>query len=392
MAAGVRPSGKHSRIALIGLGAGSLTNPTVAQMLGREFPDCDIDWIDPNVELRKRMRSAMRILTSLHGLKEFYGTIGPRLWEVRWRRYWTTYLFKQRSRIARELIEERGPYRFTFQLQSYFDASVPGIPHYVYIGNTVLAQLQYPDVDERDILVAGRWIALEQQLYRNARVNFVKSRNVAKSMLEDYLCAPEDVVCALGGPNIPMTVEPRERYARKNILFVGLKWKNKGGPQLLEAFRKVRESVPDATLTIVGCSPKIDGPGVHVVGYVPPSQLGQYYADASVFCVPTRREAFGIAFIEAMMYKLPIVGPDIAAIPDFVINGENGFLVRPNDVAGYASALTRILSDETTCREMGACSFELSKRYTWENAGAIIRETIERTLEADAQPALEGVR
>ena len=45
-------------------------------------------------------------------------------------------------------------------------------------------------------------------------------------------------------------------------------WKRKGGPQLLEAFREVLKTHPDAALTMVGCKPEVVVPRVRVVGRV----------------------------------------------------------------------------------------------------------------------------
>lgn len=377
---GAGVSGKRPRIALIGLGANSFTNPSVARMLEQQFPDCDVDWIDLNVELERQTHNTMRVLTSIHGIKEFHRAMGARLWEVRWRRYWTTFLFELRSRAAQAAVATRDNYLFSFQMQSLFDAAVPGIPNFVYTDNTVLAHRQYADCAERDVPVSDLWLRLERKLYHGASTNFVMSSNVGRSMIEDYSCDPESVVCAYGGPNIPLSLAPQERYDRKNVLFVGVNWKNKGGPQLLEAFRVVRARIPDATLTIVGCSPDIKESGVQVVGRIPPSEVAQHYANASVFCLPTLREAFGISFIEAITYKLPVVAPKIAAIPDFVIDGKNGYTVAPGDVAAYADRLTSLLADESVCRRMGASSWELSKRYTWQNTGSIMRTAIQKKL------------
>jgi glycosyltransferase involved in cell wall biosynthesis len=295
------------------------------------------------------------------------------------RALWTTFLFGLRSRIAREEISRRN-YRFSLQVQSNYDASTPGVPHFVYTDNTVLANTHYKNAKRSDVQVTEQWLEQERQIYHHARICFVMSRNVRRSLIEDYGYPPDRVVCAYGGPNAPIAPVANRRYDQRNILFVGREWDRKGGPELVEAFRLVRANISDATLTIVGCSPKVDQPGCRVIGRVPPSELGSYFRDASLCCIPTRLEPFGMVYIEAMAHRLPIVATDVAAIPDFVLNGENGFRVEPYDIRALADALIRVLINPDLCARMGERSYAISKTYTWDNTGTIMRRTIERVI------------
>jgi len=129
------------------------------------------------------------------------------------------------------------------------------------------------------------------------------------------------------------------RFRAKNILFVGIDWKRKGGPVLLEAFRRVRHAHPEATLTIVGRSPEVTQPGVEVVGRLPLIEVARYYRSASIFCLPTLNEPFGLVLLEAFSYGLPIVATRIGAIPEIVEDGESGYLVGPQNTDELADRL-----------------------------------------------------
>lgn len=364
------------RIAIVGLGRNSYTNANVTSALARAFGEFEIDWIDVHALLSEHTHGAAPFASSLRALTEFSGDIASRVRSAWKRRGWTTYLFALRSRIAKERIAAR-PYAFSLQIQSNFDASVPGVPHYVYTDNTILANRHHPSGDADSIPVPPAWLALERRLYHSAQTCFVMSTNVARSLVDDYQCDRARVVCAYGGPNAP--IDPPDGIVRdgKNVLFVGVDWIRKGGPALVEAFRLVRERVPDATLTIVGASPRVAVPGARVVGRVAPSELSQHYAHASIFCLPTRREPFGIVFLEAMAYGLPIVSTAISAVPDFVADGDNGYLVAPDDVPALADRLVTLLRSPDLQRRMGERSRALSQRYRWDNTAAIMRTTIE---------------
>jgi glycosyltransferase involved in cell wall biosynthesis len=368
-------SASPSGIALVGLGLNSYINPNVAEALQRAFSRYQIDWIDlgPLVMRRKLMPFLLWSYTTI----EFAREVGLNARQLKRRRHWTTYLFKQRSLTASEQIA-KSQYLFSMQIQSTFDASVAGLPHFVYTDNTMLANLQYKAARKADLPVTHQWIAQERRLYQNARACFVMSHNVGRSLVKDYGCAQDKVVCVYSGHNVPIQVNPEKKYDQKNILFVGVDWERKGGPELLAAFRLVRERIPDATLTIVGCSPQIEEPGCQIVGRVAPSDLGRYYAEASVFCMPTRQEPFGIVFVEAMAHHLPIVATDVGAIPDFLSNGHNGFRIAPGDIQGLAHALIHLLRNPPLCRQMGEHSHAVSKIYTWDNVAATMRTVIQR--------------
>jgi glycosyltransferase involved in cell wall biosynthesis len=88
-------------------------------------------------------------------------------------------------------------------------------------------------------------------------------------------------------------------------------------------------------------------------------------------------EPFGVAFLEAMQAHLPIIGTRVGAIPDFVNDGWNGFLVEPGDVKGIAEALTKLLDHPDQCREFGIRSLAIvNERYSWEAVGRKLHQYI----------------
>jgi glycosyltransferase involved in cell wall biosynthesis len=158
---------------------------------------------------------------------------------------------------------------------------------------------------------------------------------------------------------------------------VGYDWTRKGGPDLVEAFQLVLESVPNARLTVVGAQPDLRIPNCEVIGPGRSDDLDQYYQRASVFCMPTYREPFGIAFIEAMAARLPIVATRVGAIPDFVEEGRNGWLVEPGDIPGIADALISLLKNPGMAAEFGEHSYRIvQQRYTWDTVGKRLQECI----------------
>jgi glycosyltransferase involved in cell wall biosynthesis len=82
---------------------------------------------------------------------------------------------------------------------------------------------------------------------------------------------------------------------------------------------------------------------VRMPGYVTAEQLAVLYHDASMLAFPSRFEGFGIPVVEAMSAGCPVIAADATALPALV--GDAGLLVSPDDVGGWADAISGLLSN-----------------------------------------------
>jgi glycosyltransferase involved in cell wall biosynthesis len=368
----------RKRIAFIRPNKWPLANTKVYEEVKKQFPDHEIDVIDIK-PLLKRQPAILLIngiwTLILYGFDILKGhkSFPDAFW-------YTPYLFHSVKRLlAHQLTSD---YLFSFQMQSLFDCSRPRVPHFVYTDHTYLANLTYKDFDSNS-LVSQKWIELERQIYDHATLTFVRSSNIRQSLIEQYRYPAERAVCVYAGSNVSLDghTTSQKSYSGKNILYVGIDWNRKGGPELVNAFRKVLTKHPDALLTIVGANPKVDVPNCIVLGRIPPEEVVQYYEKATLFCLPTHLEPFGIAFLEAMQARLPVIATRIGAIPDFIQDGWNGFLIEPGDEQGLADSLCRLLDDPDQCREFGERGFALAQeRYSWESVGRRFHQHINEKL------------
>jgi Glycosyltransferase len=359
-------------------------NPPIAvsveKLLRETFPEYELEI----VTLAQRIKADKWLLirNTLEVLRQYgFDILRGRL-DFKAAFFRTIFLFDRVRRMAQEIGRGRDDIAFTFQLQSIFDTHLEGIPHFVYTDHTQLANLLYsPHMKVR--LYSAEWISREKDLYMNAKRIFTRSSNISRSLLEQYGIPAERVYCVYAGANTPAEAidAVKKDYSAKNILFVGLDWERKGGPELLRAFEQVRCRHTDATLVIAGARVKTDLAGVISLGRVPVEELKRYYREATVFCMPSRSEPFGVAYVEAMAYALPIVATEIGALPDMVSNGKNGFLVQPGDVDNLAQALDSLLSDKQKRARFGKISRQLAaKRYNWNAVGKSMRRSIEPFL------------
>jgi len=360
-------------------GWNSGTNQAVLDAWRAGSPEVEIEAYDLDILAVSNARSRLRALP--HALRR--GGIGVllpgkgRYTDAVKRSAWCM------DRIARTvtMLQESSDHDFSLSIGTVTPNLNPKRPHFVYTDLTIRANACYPEGSER-LELWRECIAYEEESLRKASIVFTMSDHVSRSLVEQYGLSPENVMRVNGGCNSPPIGKPEDsRFKRMNVLFLGVQWELKGGPQLVEAFNKVRKRLPQATLTIVGCTPNICSPGIEVVGRVPQEAVSKYLNRATCLCMVSRREAFGIAYIEAMHAGLPVIASDLGAAPDFVINGETGYRVDPDDVDALAERIGELLSDPNKCRRMGERAMALAQsQYTWERTQQKMCQAIYSTI------------
>ncbi|TBW35098.1 glycosyltransferase family 1 protein [Siculibacillus lacustris] len=296
----------------------------------------------------------------------------------------TPIFFRLASFIARRKIAAQGPAYAVLQTQGLFDAGVPDTPLVVYTDDVILNPVNAAYLTSE--LLPGE-IALERRLYAHADRIAVAATHVARSLEAQYGIGADKVVTVLMGANVPSDTGATDlslaRYAARRILFVGIDWPRKGGPDLVAAFRRLAPRFPDARLVIAGASPPLDDPAIEVLGSVAPERVAALMDGCSIFCMPSRAEPFGIATVEAARHGLPSIGTTTGGFADTVIDGRTGLLIPPGDVDALEAALTRLLADPELCRTMGRDAAEwATRRFDWRSVSKHLADVIDDAAHA----------
>ncbi len=155
-----------------------------------------------------------------------------------------------------------------------------------------------------------------------------------------------------------------------HILAIGRLHKQKGFDVLLRA---VALRLPDVHVTLLGegseravLASLAEELGiasrVHLPGFV--SDTAPYLAHADLFVLSSRWEGFGHVIVEAMAAGLPVVATDCPYGPaDIIRDGKTGLLVKPEDAESLASAIGRVLSDNSFSRELASAGALVAHRY-----------------------------
>jgi phosphatidylinositol alpha-mannosyltransferase len=133
---------------------------------------------------------------------------------------------------------------------------------------------------------------------------------------------------------------------------------------VIGAFTALRQTRDGVRLVVVG-----DGPLRPLVERLVPDELRddvvfagrvnrlrpRYLASADVLCTPCSLASFGMVLLEGMSAGLPIVASRLPGFSLVMRDGVDGLMVgRPDDEAGFAAALARLLDDPARAAAMGA--------------------------------------
>jgi glycosyltransferase involved in cell wall biosynthesis len=111
--------------------------------------------------------------------------------------------------------------------------------------------------------------------------------------------------------------------------------------------------------------------GAQFLGAVSDKELSRCYREATIFVLTPQEEklnfeGFGLVYLEAGAYGLPVVGTRTGGVPDAIRDGETGILVEPGDVDGISAAILRLLTNPQELKRMGGANRTWSETLTWQ--------------------------
>lgn len=175
----------------------------------------------------------------------------------------------------------------------------------------------------------------------------------------------------------------------QGFAFISTNFAAKGGHTVLEAFRRVRRSHPQASLTVVGDAPAdlASEEGVFSVGRLRKEVAAEYesfrsiLAGARAVVHPTRSDISPLLLVEAGCFGCPVIATRRFAIPELVENNRTGYLLDdPADVAEVAGLMVRLLDDP---------NYMAMRRASWQAARhSHTKDQFERRLTEQVRKAV----
>lgn len=178
---------------------------------------------------------------------------------------------------------------------------------------------------------------------------------VINNCLDPFLVTPQNIA-------IPSTLY--ERYGIRpgdKIVFtltrLSSREKYKGYDKVIEAISRL--SRPDIKYLLAGkydaeeknkIEKQVQALGLQgrviMAGFIPDDELAAHFMMSDVYVMPSTKEGFGIVFIEAMYYGLPVVAGNEDGSVDALLNGKLGRLVTPSDVNEIMAGIADVLNGD----------------------------------------------
>ena len=263
----------------------------------------------------------------------------------------------------------------------------------------------FPSVETRSGRMVGRWLMSVAQ--RVIVLGPTYQREMGKAWQRELAWAPNMAEIALFQCPRSKVRASWLTPGQRAVLFVGRLSAPKGLYDLFEAIPHVIARHPNVKFVLVGVAEsdamepiiRADArrrgiaPHITFLGSLDGNKKTAAFLTSDLLVVPSWTEAFPLVIPEAMAAGLPIVATRVGAIPDFVIDGEDGFLVRPRDPSAIAERICRLLGDERLRRRMSERVRQRAPReFDLEIGCAKVAEITWNTLggRPQAQPAADA--
>ncbi len=180
---------------------------------------------------------------------------------------------------------------------------------------------------------------------------------------------------------------------QKIILFCGYKNFEKGAITLLLSIKYVLKRFPNCSFVFIGPSTTAfnrtkKSLGNHrkniinlgVVPYYAKIKLDAFAAH-DVYVMPSRSDAYGIAFLEAWIHKKPVIGANVGATPEIIRNEEDGLLVPFHSPLKLAKAIRRLLANEREAQRLGENGYQKIQNLTWDRVAIRIERLYKELIQ-----------
>ena len=220
---------------------------------------------------------------------------------------------------------------------------------------------------------------LQRQIVKHIGKNasaIIAVSNAVKQTLTECEIAPSKITVVPNGIDL-IEIDAQIQGERlpiegKIVAGIGRLSPEKGFHDLVQTFGEISSAMPEARLVIAGTGVEeqrlkaltatLPHPErVHFLGYV--ENTAMVYRSADVIAIPSIEEGQGIVAIEAMAYRKPVVARDVGGLPETVIAGETGFIVKRS----LAEDILFMLRFEEKAKAMGEAGRKrVEQEYTVE--------------------------
>lgn len=161
-------------------------------------------------------------------------------------------------------------------------------------------------------------------------------------------------------------------------------------PDVIHVFNKIQEKLP-AKLIMVGEGPEKEGAerlcetlGItdRVVFLGNSNEIDKILCFSDLFLLPSESESFGLAALEAMVNKVPVISSNAGGIPEVNIHGVTGFLSEIGDIDDMAKNAITILENDETLEKFKLNALRESHKFDIRNVVPLYEEVYKRAYKS----------
>jgi glycosyltransferase involved in cell wall biosynthesis len=125
---------------------------------------------------------------------------------------------------------------------------------------------------------------------------------------------------------------------------------------------------------------------VSFLGAIEHCQVPELLKNVDIFVMPSIRESFGVAAVEAQAMEIPVVATKVGGVPEVVLDGESGILVEPGSSEQLAQAILTLIENPAFRRQMGerGRGYVLAN-YRWEDNAALMENLYQQVLQSSSK-------
>ena len=254
------------------------------------------------------------------------------------------------------------------------------IPYAMYLDYTMaLAKKNWPSwapyINQREY---DSWVYCECEAYKRAHHLFSMSNLVKSSLIEDYGIEADKITVIGSSGNFLEPYGGEKMFGSKQILFNGSDFKRKGGDLVLAAFKKVKQTLPEARLIIIGKKLSIDEDGIDNPGKISSRlDMRDLFLKTDLVVAPGYCDPFPAFLMEAMNYGVPCIVSANDGMPEIVDNKVNGIVVHQPTCELLANHIINLLGDISTLKEMSHnARHKVKNKFNWNDIAKNISQVL----------------
>lgn len=242
-------------------------------------------------------------------------------------------------------------------------------PYAFYVDYTMAQAIrEYPEWARlRTPAAQEAWLRFERATYARASHIFTMTEAGAAALNADYGVHGDRLTVVGNGGHIATLYDGPKTFGTHHLLFDGSDMHRKGGDILLAALAQVRQTLPSATLTVVGNTDPIVQDGVRSLGPGhSTAKMRELFLASDLVVTPARCDPFPGLVVEAMNYGVPIVTSRVSGSSGAVTRHQCGVVVDELSGDAFAPAIHDLLLDQPRLEQMSANGRRaVRERFNW---------------------------